>query len=146
MGNKVSSCCGANFHGDCAAPGHFEGTCWCVCDKCNKPCALVDKPAEPQREYCGICKKYLPKGETIVEHWLGKDTPAKQAIQPTLEAQASRIKELEAKLSRSVELTMDEADTLITNFENESMRRYGKVSEQVPVLAKLKARLEVQDE
>lgn len=55
----------------------------------------------------------------------------------------ARIAELEARLARSVELTQDEAEILITSFENESMRRYGKVSEQVPVLAKLKARLEV---
>lgn len=44
-----------------------------------------------------------------------------------------------------VQLTRDEADILITCFENESLRRYGKVAKEIPILAKLKARLEVAD-
>ena len=36
-------------------------------------------------------------------------------------------------------LTKDEAETLWACFENESVRRYGKVAKDAPILLKLKA-------
>ena len=54
------------------------------------------------------------------------------------EQREKRIAELEAKLAKAVELTRDEIDNLITCFKNESMRRYGKVNQEAPILLKLK--------